>query len=86
MCRCWWPGWCCSAPASAIRVVALIVGISQATYSFAPAILGFIREAGSDPAAAAGAAPGLFAAAALVQGLAILAFLAGRRRQDRLQG
>jgi hypothetical protein len=68
-----------------IRVVALIVGISQATYAFAPAVLGFIREVGSDPAAAAGAAPGLFAAAALVQGLAITAFLAGRRGPARAQ-
>jgi hypothetical protein len=62
------------------RVVALIVAISQGTYAFAPVVFGMIREfapsaAGSDP----GVAPGLFAAAGLVQGLAIAAFLAGRR-------
>lgn len=61
-----------------MRVAALIVGISQATYAFAPAILGLIRQLGADPAAA-GAAPGVFMAAALIQALAMLAFLAGRR-------
>ncbi len=64
------------------RVVALIVGISQGTYAFAPAAFGLIREwaphAGSvEP----GAAPWLFATAALAQGLAICAFLAGRHRR-----
>lgn len=63
-----------------IRVAALIVGISQATYAFAPAILGLIRQLGADPSAAAGAAPGVFIAAAVVQTLAMVAFLAGRRR------
>ena len=61
------------------RVVALIVGFSQGTYAFAPAIFGLIRELA--PHDNAGAAPFLFAAAALVQGLAIVAFLAGRARQ-----
>ena len=60
------------------RVVGLIVGIAQGSYAFAPAVFGAIRELA--PAATAGAAPMLFAAAALVQGLAIAAFLAGRRR------
>jgi cyanate permease len=63
------------------RVVALIVGISQGAYAFAPAAFGLIREwvphAGS---AALGAAPWLFAAAAMAQRLAICAFLAGRSR------
>jgi Major Facilitator Superfamily len=64
-----------------LRVVALIVAIAQAGYAFAPASFALIREFaphGSD--AAPGAAPGLFAAAALVQGLAIVAMLVGRRR------
>ena len=61
------------------RVVGLIVGISQGGYAFAPALFGLIREfaphaAGSAP----GAAPYVFLAAALVQLLAIAAFLAGR--------
>jgi MFS family permease len=63
------------------RVVALIVAISQGAYAFAPVVFGMIREftehaAGGDP----GAAPTLFAVAGIVQGLAICAFLAGRRR------
>ena len=63
------------------RVVALIVAISQATYAFAPVVFGTIREftphaAGAD----SGAAPSLFVVAGIVQGLAICAFLAGRRR------
>ena len=62
------------------RVTALIVAIGQAGFAIAPAFFGLIREfvpqaAGSAP----GAAPALFAVAALVQGLAIVAFLAGRR-------
>jgi hypothetical protein len=62
------------------RVVALVVALAQGTYAFAPAAFGLIR-AFAPPAtgAAAGAAPGLFLAAALVQALAIAAFLAGRR-------
>ena len=63
------------------RVVALIVAISQGAYAFAPVVFGMIREltphaAGVD----SGAAPSLFAVAGIVQGLAICAFLAGRRR------
>ena len=64
-----------------LRVVALIVAIAQGGYAFAPAAFGLIREfaphaAGMEP----GAAPWLFAAAALLQAFAIGAFLAGRRR------
>ena len=55
------------------RVVALIVAIAQAGYAFAPAAFALLRDA--DQAAA----PLFFAMAALVQMLAILAFLAGRR-------
>ena len=62
------------------RVVSLIVGISQGGYAFAPAVFGLIREFAPHADTAAGAAPGLFAAAAVVQGLAIGAFMLGRRR------
>jgi Major Facilitator Superfamily len=62
------------------RVVALIVGIAQGAYAFAPASFGLLREFTTDPAAiATGAATPVFAAAALVQALAIGALLAGRR-------
>jgi hypothetical protein len=62
-----------------IRVVALIVAMSQATYAFAPAVFGLIREL-TPPAegASMGAVPWVFIAAALFQGLAIAAMLAGR--------
>lgn len=55
------------------RVVSLIVAISQGAYAFAPAVFGLIRELAPGGAA-------FFAAAALVQGLAIATFLAGRGR------
>jgi MFS family permease len=62
------------------RAVALIVGIGQGTYAFAPAAFGLIRELAPHAAnSAPDAAPLFFAATALVQGLAICAFLAGRR-------
>jgi hypothetical protein len=61
------------------RVVALMVAISQATYAFAAVVFGMIREF-TAPAVDQGAAPYVFVFAALVQGLAICAFLAGRRR------
>jgi hypothetical protein len=62
------------------RVVALIVAISQATYAFAPVVFGMIREFATHAAGGgSGSAPGLFATAGTVQGLAIAAFLAGRR-------
>jgi hypothetical protein len=63
------------------RVVPLIIAISQASYAFAPAAFGLIREfAPQAGMASAGAAPYLFIAAALLQALAIMAFLAGRPR------
>jgi hypothetical protein len=63
------------------RVVSLIVAITQAAYAFAPAAFGLIREfAPAASGASAGAALPFYSAAALVQGLAILVFLAGRRR------
>lgn len=62
------------------RVVGLIVGISQGGYAFAPALFGLIRALAPHATdAAPGSAPLVFVAAALVQGLAIAAFLAGRR-------
>jgi hypothetical protein len=63
----------------ALRVVPLIVAISQTAYAFAPAAFGLIRELAPD-AGAPGAAPILFAVAALIQALAIAAFLLGRGR------
>jgi MFS family permease len=63
------------------RVVPLIVGIGQATYAFAPAVFGFLRDLG--PAlgsASVGAAPYVFITAALVQASGALAFLIGRQR------
>ena len=63
------------------RVVPLIIAIGQASYAFAPAAFGLIREfAPQAGVASAGAAPYLFIAAALIQALAIMAFLAGRPR------
>jgi Major Facilitator Superfamily len=63
------------------RAVALMVGIAQGAYAFAPATFGLIREfAPHAPGVAAGVAPYVFAAAALVQASAIGAFLVGRSR------
>lgn len=57
------------------RVVSLIVAIGQAGYAFAPAAFGLIREFSSRTSA-----PAFFIVAALIQALAIGAFLIGRRR------
>lgn len=63
-----------------LRAVALIVAVAQGFYAFAPAVFGLVRELTAHAAGMApGEAPGLFAAAAAVQALAIGAFLAGRR-------
>jgi MFS family permease len=64
------------------RVVALIVAISQATYAFAPVVFGMIREFAAQ---AAGAAPGLFVVAGIVQALAICAFLGAASRARSVQ-
>ena len=62
------------------RAASLIIAVAQTGYAFAPAFFGLIREFTANGAGMApGAAPALFAAAALVQALAIAAFLAGRR-------
>jgi MFS family permease len=64
------------------RVVSLILAIAQATYAFAPAAFGLIRQFSESDVSATGssAAPHLFIAAGLLQALAIAALLAGRRR------
>jgi hypothetical protein len=61
------------------RVVALIVAIATGSYAFAPAAFGLIRELARVPGATTEPATALFVAAALVQVLAIGAFLIGRR-------
>ena len=68
-------------PEDVARAVPLIVAISQATYAFAPAAFGLIRELPVlGTTLGPGEAPALFFAAALVQGLAIAAMLIGWRR------
>jgi hypothetical protein len=62
------------------RVVALIVGIAQGGYAFAPAVFGLIRELSPHLGEIAAAAPLVFAAAAVIQAMAMAAFLAGRCR------
>jgi MFS family permease len=63
------------------RVVPLIIAIGQATYAFAPATFGLVRElAPQGDTTSAGAAPYLFITAAAIQTLSIIAFLVGRRR------
>jgi hypothetical protein len=63
------------------RVVPLIIAIGQATYAFAPATFGLVRElAPQRDTTSAGAAPYLFITAAAIQTLSIIAFLVGRRR------
>ena len=64
------------------RVVPLIVAIGQATYAFAPAMFGFLREFGSASSSAlVEAAPLVFITAALVQASGALAFLIGRQNK-----
>lgn len=53
------------------RVVPLIVALSQATYALAPALFGIARTI-SDPV--------VFILAMVIQFLAVIAFLSGRRR------
>ncbi len=59
------------------RVVPLIVAIGQGTYAFAPAVFGLGRELLPTPAVSIGAA--------IIQMLAIVALLVGRRRTETLQ-
>lgn len=60
------------------RIVALITATSQATYAFAPAAFGLIRDLSATPAS--GSAAALFIVAAASQAAAALAYLAGRGR------
>lgn len=67
-----------------VRAVALVVGMAQAAFAFAPATFGLIRAFAPTLAdTPAGADPYVFVAAALFQCLAIAAFLAGRLRKQR---
>jgi hypothetical protein len=64
------------------RAVALIVAMGQATYAFAPAAFGLVLSEGAAGGLHLGpGASAFFLIAAAVQGIAILCFLAGRRRQ-----
>ena len=64
-----------------LRVVALIVAISQGTYAFAPAVFGLVRELVPPRSTTSPAdAPGLFIAAGVMQTLAVIVFLSVRRR------
>ena len=60
------------------RVVPLTIAVAQACYAFAPAVFALAREL-TPATGAEGFAPYVFSAAALIQGLAIVALLAGRR-------
>lgn len=64
------------AKAEVVRIVALVTAVAQASYAFAPAVFGMIRDAAA-PAGSA-AAPALFITAALFQLAAALAYWAGR--------
>jgi MFS family permease len=66
------------------RIVPLIVAISQASYAFAPAAFGLIREWASqrDPVSA-GAAPWMFIAVASIQAAGVAALLIGRRHMKQ---
>jgi hypothetical protein len=57
------------------RVVALVVAVGQATYAFAPAAFGLIREIGAQ----GNGATHVFAFAAVIYALAIGVLLIGRR-------
>jgi MFS family permease len=59
------------------RVVAMVTATAQATYAFAPAAFGLLRELAGQ---SSGAAPELFITAAAIQAIAAGAYLAGRAR------
>src|SRR5262245_16631507 len=67
------------------RVTSLIVAIAQGSYAFAPAFFGLVRTLDSSATGIAiGEAPGVFAAAALLQVLAFAALLSGRHGSTRV--
>lgn len=69
------------APIDFPRAIALATAISQATFSFAPAAFGFVREWARSGDASIGAnVPAFFVVAAAVQMIAALAYLAGKSR------
>jgi MFS family permease len=68
------------------RVVPLIVAISQATYAFAPAALGFIRASGRHWSSISEAGPLVFICTAFIQAAAAAAFLSGRRQKSEARG
>ncbi len=69
------------APADVPRVVALVVAVSQASFAFAPAAFGALRDLGQAMGLSAhvGSAPLLFGVAALIQISAASAAMLGRR-------
>jgi hypothetical protein len=69
-------------PADVPRVVALVTALSQATYAFAPAVFGILRNVGDGAGLAFGSAAVLFAAAALIQLSSGAIFMLGRRRHS----
>jgi MFS family permease len=67
------------APVDVPRAIALATAISQATFAFAPAVFGFVREwAGAGDASTGANVPAFFIVAAAVQMIAALAYLTGR--------
>jgi MFS family permease len=64
------------AKADVVRVVALVTGVAQASYAFAPAVFGMIRDATALNESSA--VPVLFIAAAGFQAAAAVAYFAGR--------
>jgi len=67
------------------RVVALIVGIAQATYAFAPAGFGLVLAiVGGDTARLGPSTAPFFVVAATLQGVAIGSYALGRRRRSPL--
>jgi hypothetical protein len=65
--------------ADTARAVALVTAFSQASYAFAPAAFGALRELFPAPAGAEGAAPAVFLACVAVQAAAALVLLAGTK-------
>jgi MFS family permease len=66
------------------RVIALIVGVAQAAYAFAPAAFGVLLALSAGNDARVGRETGVFfVAAAILQCAAIGALLAGRSRRVR---
>lgn len=65
------------------RAVPAIVAVSQATYAFAPAVFGLLRDVFPPaPGASAGSAPVLFLVVVVIKACAIASFLSGRRRRE----